>query len=69
MDYYTFCELQPGDLVAVNRGRFKGRMFEVESVDYDEETARVVWSTANEAIVPDPIPVMDYGRYSIDSLY
>lgn len=68
MDYYTFCELQPGDLVAVNRGRFKGRMFEVESVDYDEETARVVWSTANEAIAPDPIPVMNYGRYSIDFL-
>lgn len=68
MDYYTFCELQPGDLVAVNRGRFKGRMFEVESVDYDEETARVVWSTANEAIAPVPIPVMDYRRYSIDFL-
>ena len=44
-------------------------MFEVESVDYDEETARVVWSTANEAIAPDPIPVMNYGSYSIDSLY
>lgn len=68
MDHYTFCELQPGDLVAVNRGRFKGRMFEVESVDYDEETARVVWSTANEAIAPVPIPVMDYRRYSIDFL-
>ena len=54
MDYYSFCELQPGDLVAANRGRFKGRMFEVESVDYDEETARVVWSTANEAVAPDP---------------
>ncbi len=50
MDYYSFCELQPGDLVAANRGRFKGRMFEVESVDYDEETARVVWSTANEGV-------------------
>ena len=42
MDYYTFCELQPGDLVAVNRGRFKGRMFEVESVDYDEEVDKVL---------------------------
>lgn len=69
MDYYTFCELQPGDLVTVNRGRFKGQMFEVESVDYDEETARVVWSTVNEALPPDPIPAMDYGRYSIDALY
>lgn len=39
MDYYSFCELQPGDLVAANRGRFKGRMFEVESVNYDEGTA------------------------------
>ena len=44
-------------------------MFEVESVDYDEEIARVVWSTANEALPPDPIPIMDYGRYSLDSLY
>lgn len=43
-------------------------MFEVESVNYDEETARVVWSTANEAVTPDPIPVMDYRRYSIDFL-
>ena len=68
MDYYTFCELQPGDLVSANRGRFQGRMFEVESVDYDNEVARVVWSTANEAVSPDPIPVMDYRRYSIDFL-
>lgn len=68
MDYYSFCELQSGDLVAANRGRFKGRMFEVESVDYDNEVARVVWSTANEAVAPDPIPVMDYRRYSIDFL-
>ena len=51
MDYYTFCELQPGDLVAVNRGRFEGRMFEVESVDYNEETARVVWSTAKVTLI------------------
>lgn len=69
MNYHTFCELQPGDLVVANRGRFKGQMFEVESVDYDEETARVIWSTTNEGFPPDPIPVMDYGRYSIDALY
>ena len=69
MDYYDFCDLQPGDLVAVNRGRFKGRMFEVESVDIDEGTARVIWSTSNEAIPPDPLPAMTYRRYSIDSLY
>lgn len=69
MDYYDFCELQPGDLIAVNRGRFKGEMFEVESIDTDDETVRAIWSTLNETVAPDPIPVITYGRYSINSLY
>lgn len=68
MTYGDFCELRPGDLVVVNRGRFKGRMFEVEFVNYDEETARCVWSDINEAIAPDPLPMMDFRQYSIDSI-
>lgn len=68
MNYNDFYELELGDLVVVNRGRFKSRLFEVEYIDYDNEIAHCVWSYVNEAIAPDPLPVMDFRPYSIEGI-
>lgn len=68
MTYQDFIELEPGDMIVINRGRFEGRIFEVNYINEDEETVMATWSDMNEAIAPDPIPQIHFGRHAVGVL-
>lgn len=65
MNYQDFIDLEPGDLIAVGRGKYKGCMFIVDYIDEEEEIVAATWSDMNDRIAPDPLPQIHVGRHTV----
>lgn len=65
MNYDDFMELEQGDLIVATRGRNKNTVYSVDYIDEDAETVKATWSDMNDELMPNPIPSVTLGRYSI----